>query len=179
MHRNEKRSAGGVNVGASSILIIFILLCLVTFATLSVVSARADYTLSEKSAATTTAYYTACNYAEARLADIDNTLREVWEAELKKSNNLPAGTGVSAFSPSAYQTALLQAAYPEGVTVSKAAGGVQLACSFPAGENQRLEVTLVAGLPQEGGAFYTVTGWKLHSTADWQPDDHLNVWSRE
>lgn len=176
MRQNQKRPVGGVNVGTSSILIIFILLCLVTFATLSVVSAQADYTLSEKTAASVTAYYEACNQAEARLADVDAALQKVWQAKAQTAYPSPNHAGASA----AYQKALLAASYPQGVTVSQAANSaVQLTYSVPAGENQRLDVTLLAAMPQEGDAFYTVTGWKLTATADWQPDDHLNVWGGE
>ncbi len=49
----------GIGVGAASILIIFVLLCLTTFATLSFVSARADLRLSQRAADTTAAYYEA------------------------------------------------------------------------------------------------------------------------
>ena len=38
----EKKKFGFVNTGASFLLVIFTVLCLVTFATLSVVSANAD-----------------------------------------------------------------------------------------------------------------------------------------
>lgn len=179
MQKRQKRPVGGVNVGTSSILIIFILLCLVTFATLSVVSARADYILSEKSAATVTAYYTACNQAETCLAGIDGALQKVWEEERGKVYNLPKDADPAVLGP-IYQEALMRAAYPAGVTAALAEnGGVTLAFSIPAGENQQLDVTLLASRPQEGGAFYTVTGWKLTVSADWQPDDHLNVWGGE
>ena len=43
----KKRTQMGLGVGASSILLIFVLLCLTTFATLSLVSAQADARLSE------------------------------------------------------------------------------------------------------------------------------------
>lgn len=61
----------GINIGFSSILVIFVILCLVSFATLSVVSANADYKLSAKLADRTTAYYTACNKAYEQLATIE------------------------------------------------------------------------------------------------------------
>ena len=61
----------GINIGFSFILVIFVILCLVSFATLSVVSANADYKLSTKLADRTTAYYTACNKAYEQLATIE------------------------------------------------------------------------------------------------------------
>ena len=67
-----------VNVGTSSILLIFIILCLVAFATLSIVSASADYKLSRKVADRTGNYYEAANQAERYIASIDKTLQNVY-----------------------------------------------------------------------------------------------------
>lgn len=68
----------GVNIGSSSILMIFVLLCLVSFATLSIVSANADYKLSQKVTYRTHSYYEACNRAERYLADLDTKLIECY-----------------------------------------------------------------------------------------------------
>lgn len=65
-------------IGSSSILVIFVILCLVSFATLSIVSANADYKLSTKILDRTTAYYTAVNQAESSLAHFDQTLKKVY-----------------------------------------------------------------------------------------------------
>lgn len=67
-----------INVGSSSILLIFVILCLVSFATLSIVSANADAKLSRKVVERTTAYYEACNKAQADIANMDNTLKAVY-----------------------------------------------------------------------------------------------------
>ena len=68
-----------MNIGSSSILLVFVILCLVSFAVLSIVSANADSKLSARVLERTTAYYTACNQAEQSLAGMDNTLRRVYE----------------------------------------------------------------------------------------------------
>ena len=67
-----------VNVGSSSILLIFVILCLVAFATLSIISANADATLSQKVADRTLAYYNTSNQAQRSLAAIDKTLAHVY-----------------------------------------------------------------------------------------------------
>lgn len=67
-----------VNVGSSSILLIFVILCLISFATLSIVSANADAKLSRRVVERTTAYYEACNQAQADIASIDDTLASVY-----------------------------------------------------------------------------------------------------
>lgn len=67
-----------VNVGSSSILLIFVILCLISFATLSIVSANADAKLSRRVMERTTAYYQACNQAQEDIASIDSTLAAVY-----------------------------------------------------------------------------------------------------
>ncbi len=75
---NKKQASFGLNIGSSSILLIFVLLCLICFAALAIISAKADSKLSRKVLERTTAYYNACNEAEIALAGIDNTLADVY-----------------------------------------------------------------------------------------------------
>ena len=70
----------GINIGSSSLLMIFVILCLVSFAALSIVSANADRKLSEKVITRTTGYYTACNLAEESLQSLDTVLKEAYSA---------------------------------------------------------------------------------------------------
>lgn len=78
--QNKNGPSFGLNIGSSSILMIFVILCLVSFAALSTVSANADHKLSSKVLSRTTAYYNACNEAEKALADLDNTLATVYSS---------------------------------------------------------------------------------------------------
>lgn len=75
----KKKLNFGLNVGSSSIIVIFVILCLVSFATLSIVSANADKKLTAKVLERTTAYYNACNEAEEALAGVDATLIDVYK----------------------------------------------------------------------------------------------------
>ena len=74
----NKKQEFKLNIGTASLLLVFIVLCLVTFATLSIVSSNADYKLSKKVAERTTAYYEACNTAQDNLAALDTTLRKMY-----------------------------------------------------------------------------------------------------
>lgn len=65
----NKKQQFGLNIGAPSIVVILVVLCLVCFSGLSMVSANADLTLSRKFAERTTAYYQACNEAQQSLLD--------------------------------------------------------------------------------------------------------------
>lgn len=62
MEERRDRSRGlntGIGVGGSSVLAVFVVLCLTTFGVLSLVSARADLRLSQRSAEQVTRYYEA------------------------------------------------------------------------------------------------------------------------
>ena len=70
MNENKAKKSGlsfSSGIGSSSILVIFVILCLVSFATLSIVSANADYKLSKKVLDRTTAYYEAEGQAHRHL----------------------------------------------------------------------------------------------------------------
>ena len=72
---NRQKPRFGVNVGSASILLIFVILCLVSFAVLSIVSSTADNKLTQRVLDRTTAYYEACNSAQESLAGLDTVLK--------------------------------------------------------------------------------------------------------
>ena len=57
MNHKERKKFGFVNIGTASLLVVFLTLCLVAFAMLSLSSAKNDYEFSRKLADRTTAYY--------------------------------------------------------------------------------------------------------------------------
>lgn len=79
MNKNKNSFSFGLNIGSSSVLLVFVLLCLVFFATLSIISANADNKLSHKILERTTAYYNACNQAEMTLSELDQTLVDAYQ----------------------------------------------------------------------------------------------------
>ncbi|MCQ2546287.1 MAG: hypothetical protein MJ161_01910 [Clostridia bacterium] len=57
-------------IGVSSLLVVFLILCLVTFACLSLSTAKSDYEFSKNNAQHKTEYYRASNEAEKHLNDL-------------------------------------------------------------------------------------------------------------
>ena len=80
MSNSSKKKQFGMNIGSASILLVFVILCLVSFAVLSIVSANADSKLITRVLERTTAYYNACNHAEQSLAGMDKTLQRMYES---------------------------------------------------------------------------------------------------
>lgn len=69
--KEKKSSYPPINIGTSFMLVIFILLCMVIFAILSLSSALRDYDYSKQKADRTKSYYEACNEAEEIYANIE------------------------------------------------------------------------------------------------------------
>ena len=64
-----------MNVGISSLILIFIVLCLVTFGLLSMSSARNDLTMAERNGDSVKEYYRADGEGERFIAMIDGKLK--------------------------------------------------------------------------------------------------------
>jgi len=99
-----KQTAGGLGVGGSSILVIFVLLSLTTFATLALMSAQSSYRLAERVAAASEAYFAADARAEEILAQISAAIHEArgldnQSAEEYLKARLPDIEGGVYFSP--------------------------------------------------------------------------------
>ena len=80
-----RRVGGNLNIGTSSLLLIFIVLSLVSFAVLSLSSALTDKKLTQSNLDRTRSYYEACNMAENKLKEIDGKLYE----EYQKTGEIP------------------------------------------------------------------------------------------
>lgn len=64
----NKRPIYSTHIGAASILLIFMVLSLISFAALSLVNSRADYILSQKLYDRSVSYYGACHEGNAFIA---------------------------------------------------------------------------------------------------------------
>lgn len=92
----NKKGGFRVSVGISSLLMIFIVLALTTFAVLGFVTANSDYKLAEKTAKGVTVYYEADAAAERLIASVDRKLeqfiRSAGQLDItKKAADLPCG----------------------------------------------------------------------------------------
>lgn len=86
----DQKNEFTMHVGLSSILLIFVSLCLISFGVLSLASANADRKLSQKVLDRSTAYYNACNLAEETLCETDTTLRELYQASSNEKDYILA-----------------------------------------------------------------------------------------
>ena len=153
----KKTSRPLLTTGTSTLLLIFVSLCLLTFAVLSFLSARADQNLSRKTAERTSAYYEACNQAEDRLGEADQMLEKIWQE-------------------TANEKAYFQAVRETFEDMDFDEESRMLSFSVPLTDTQVLTVTLKLRTPESGSNFYTISGWKTVNTAEWTADTRQNVY---
>ncbi|MEM1483346.1 hypothetical protein V6615_00550 [Oscillospiraceae bacterium PP1C4] len=162
MNRNT-----GINVGGSSILMIFVLLCLTTFSTLSLASANADYKLTAKTVESVSRYYEADAQAETILAAID--------ASLKKSVVASDGTGQD--MSTYWERIAAELVGLEGVTVTAVSDKTVVGYQVMIDDKRALRVALEVAYPfQNAEKRYTLTSWQVVQTGTWEADDTLNLW---
>jgi len=135
-----------MGTGATSMLIIFVLLSLATLSILSLTTARLDLRLSERNATMTAAYYGAVNAAQDALMALDGQLAD------RQAN----GGDLQAIADS----------LPNG----QVQDDTHLAMRLDAGFGRYLDV-VVEILPPGEGARYRVVKHAMGSPDDWTPDN--------
>ncbi|MFI3236906.1 MAG: hypothetical protein R3Y47_02615 [Lachnospiraceae bacterium] len=138
-----KTSNKGNSIGISLILVVFILLCLITFGTLSFMLADADNDLSISSAENITQYYAADMLAQEELQRIDALLQELYTT----SNDY------------------VQSLEENFDDISVEDGDVYLTFSTQVSEQETLISTLLIYTEVETD-YYRITSWTLENTAN-------------
>lgn len=151
----KKVQATFMNIGASSLLVIFLILCIAIFATLSLSGAKSNYSFSEKMAEHKTNYYNACNQAEAILDEIDTLL---------------ADTAASSDTAQDYYVGFTYALDPEilqiPISIAIDHQVPTLSWQIPIDDTQALQVELTVQWPNDTSAtsapgyFYRIDKWQ-------------------
>ena len=144
----KKKRELPLNVGTSSVLFIFVILCLVSFAILSLSSAMSDYKLSSRVVENSQAYYDACNTAEEQLASFDNTLKELYDTGISRSGYFENVGKKKSFAIPINDIQTLE---------------VEIRILYPEGS---------------GESFYDITSWKTDTTGELNYDDTLPVFGK-
>ena len=86
-----RRKTGSVFIGVSSLLVIFIVLCLTTFAALSLTSANADLKMARRAAQTVSEYYAAERRGRALVASYTVPISDAQELRVEVRYPGPGG----------------------------------------------------------------------------------------
>lgn len=149
-----------IQIGTSSLLLIFTVLCLVIFSTLSLASAKADYTLAIKNEKNVNRYYEADAKGE----------------ELKKQiNEQLINLAVQSNSKEEFQV-LLKDSFKEAFNEKNSL----ISYTIDAGTEQLLLIQLKVTAYEEIAdqrQNYTVTSWVIQNKVDYEVDNNMPVWS--
>lgn len=165
--KNDKQQSSFVNIGSSSLLIIFLILCLATFAILSVSSAKNDYSFSEKLAARKTQYYGASAKASLILDEIDTRLSELAGANLADDMDAYMDQVISMFYETQIDDIDLDCR-PFNDTVF-------ISYRIPVGEQQELSVRLRVTDYTANDTYYEIQEWRILSNDEWEGGQTLNL----
>ena len=178
--QSEKAPAPFFNIGASSLLVIFLILCLVTFAILTLTSAKSDADFAEKLAHHKMNYYAACNTAESTLDEIDAILADAWQLS-------DTDTGKNSINNDSSHPDLTSSDTAAVFTEIESREQLQLSMDFTQSEptisyavaiddKQNLCVTLtLTAAPAKGEAYYRISQWQIQSSGEWKGDQTLNL----
>ena len=166
--QSEKAPAPFFNIGASSLLVIFLILCLVTFAILTLTSAKSDADFAEKLAHHKTNYYAACNTAESTLDEIDAVLADAWQ--LSDTDTAAVFTKIETQLTALNNREQLQLS----MDFTQSEPTVSYAVAIDDKQNLCVTLTLAAA-PAKGEAYYRISQWQVQSSGEWNGDQTLNL----
>lgn len=158
----NKKKTTFFSAGISTILLVFVLLCLITFAVLSLATANADYKLSGQTAERVKEYYGAQSEAAGRLKEIDGLLLEQYNNSKDQDE---------------FEEKVLQNMSGENnFQIRNTREGVRITFSQKIGEEKVLEAELAVCYPkQEGDGLYRIQSWKSVPDTRWEPETTLPV----
>lgn len=152
----EKSSRNKVSIGASSLILIFIVLCMATFGLLSLSSAQGDLKLARRNADAVKGYYEADNKGQQWLKDVDGVLME------------EMGKGQDSAQCS------LEIKDRLGDLYDRETGLISTDIPMDRGRSLRIELVLVCGEKR-----YEVKSWYVYNSEEYEIDTSMPVWGGE
>lgn len=165
--KNNKQQSSFVNIGSSSLLIIFLILCLATFAILSISSAKSDYSFSERLADRKIQYYDASTAASRILDNIDTKLAELAEADNSGGQTPYMDHVISSFHNTQINDITLLCRSENKETI--------IYYQVPTGDNQVLDIQLRITDYTRSATYYEIKSWNIISTGGWESDQKLRL----
>lgn len=149
----EQNSRNKVNIGASSLILIFIVLCMATFGLLSLSSAQGDLKLASRNAEAVKGYYETDNKGQRWLRDVDRILME----EMSKG---PDSTECSLLIKERL-----------GDLYDPRTGLIAADIPMDKGQSLRIELVLMCGEKR-----YEVQSWYVYDSDEYEIYNDMPVW---
>lgn len=144
-------SRNKVNIGLSSLILIFIVLCLSTFGLLSLSSARGDLELAQRGAQAVREFYEADSKGQQWLAETDQILRQMEGSSLEEKK---AALAVRAGNTCDEENSLISTEIP-----------------MERGQSLHIDLKL-----KEGKERYEIRSWYVYDSGEYEIDNDVRVW---
>lgn len=149
-------SRNKINIGASSLILIFIVLCMATFGLLSLSSAQGDLKLAKRNGEAVQEYYEADNKGQQWLKMVDQVLSEEMQGERD-----------SARCSLAVKDRL-------GDMYDRETGLITTDIPMDRGQSLHIELVLMCGEQH-----YDIKSWYVYASDEYEIDDSMPVWGGE
>lgn len=161
----KRKSFPAINIGTVTLMMVFIILCMITLAALTLSSSIREAGLKTKTADRLTEYYTASNQAEELLAQADAACALAYEASGGKKE---------------YFSFVEQNLTAEEFEILREENSLRVSYRISVNDFQALDV-LIDILPYQQAkdnptdAFYRILSWKVVGTDAWEGDNTLHL----
>ncbi len=146
-----------VNIGLTSLILIFIILCLATFSLLSLSSARGDQSLAFRGARAVTEYYRADAQGEKWLKQVDVILQKETVAD--------------ALSQEEKEALAKKTASQLGCDIDETTGYISTDIFMERGQALHINLALTGDENR-----YEVKSWYVYDSGNYEIDDSMPVW---
>lgn len=162
MNRHQRKKLEFSNFGFSTILLAFVMICIVTISAISLLTANSDYKLSKKVAEKNKVYYLAEETAYLTLAKIDMALANAYtKAQSQQEYYQYAEHSLSSLDCGQYS--IIDASYIYTYEI-------------PISEGHSLTVELLLTYPNDSNdTFYEVLKWQSEYETTIHEDETLNL----
>lgn len=172
MKKSDRHSFPISNIGSVTLLMIFIIVCMVCFAALSIAAASSDYRSARKAADHTKAYYTASNESEEIFAGIAHSLKKIYLDSPDRDSFL--------LNVKEYYSG------SDSLTLSPDDSGLLLSYETRISDRQSLLTEIIVLFPQEApeeAALSTddlckIRSFRVINTTEWEGDNSLKLYEK-
>lgn len=192
----KKRTEEGITfpfpLGMSLLFVCFLALCIFSFAVLSLLTARNEYKISQKTAEHQSAYYAASNKAEDRIAELNEEWKDAGESGKKMPEKVAfqievdsesvlsvvveaesENTGENTENGAKADTETASENGAKADTETAAENGANDNIENGAGDSSENVTEDRTGEGAENG--YRIVEWKVISTGEWKPETTIPV----
>lgn len=143
-----------MNIGIISFVMIFIILCMITFAILSLASAKSNRDSNLKSILHKEEYYQLSNQGQDILQEIDDFLYQKYQTSTSKEQYFNSLSAIKTVH--------------DTITIEE-----HIVSFYCSSKSQKLYVEIEILYP--GKQLYTIRTWKTESNKEWSPDNNINI----